>query len=313
MRTPLTRTPVLAALVLLLVSVPVQAGNFSRMVIFGDSLSDPGNAFALTGHLSNRPYSLIPDAAYAIGGLHFSNGSTWAEHMGTRLGLADSVGPAFRSPAFSNYAVGAARARPTGDMSLSTQVGIFLARHGNAAPADALYVVFVGGNDVRDAIEPFVNPDYVGPPADVILADAVQSIGGNIQLLLDAGARHVLVVNAPNLGVVPAVTAQGPLAQFLAQMLSNDFNTGLAAALAALQADPRLELLQFDLFTFLNFAVSNPGVLGVTNATAPCITPNVIAGAICNNARDYLFWDGIHPTAIGHQLIADAVVQLIPQ
>src|ERR1043165_1234372 len=64
---------------------------FDRIVVFGDSLSDPGNAFALTGqHLTPPSYgmttpedllTLIPDAPYARGGNHFSNGPTWIEDL----------------------------------------------------------------------------------------------------------------------------------------------------------------------------------------------------------------------------------------
>lgn len=305
--------PFLLAALLALPAAPALAdGPYSRMVIFGDSLSDPGNAYALTGELSRKPYALIPDAAYAQGGLHFSNGSTWAEVLGARLGVGNSAGPAMRAPAtFSNYAVGGARARPVGAMDLSTQVGLFLAQNENVAPADALYVIFIGGNDVRDAIEPFVNPDYTGPPPEEIIGTAIQSVASNIQYLLDAGAHSILVMNAPNLGVVPAVALQGPDAQFLGQTLSGNYNFFLGNALSALQADPRLNLLQFDVFTFLSQAVAAPAALGLVEASVPCITPGVIAGAVCTNPRGYLFWDGIHPTEAGHRLIAMAVHDIV--
>jgi phospholipase/lecithinase/hemolysin len=299
------------ALLLALWALPSQADSYSRMVIFGDSLSDPGNAFALTGELSNRPYTLIPSAPYARGGLHFSNGNTWAEDLGTKLGVAKSVGPALRAPAFSNYAVGGARARPGGAMDLTTQVGLFLASYGNNAPGDALYVIFIGGNDIRDAMGWYIDPGYQGPTPDVVIGTAIQSIADNIQLLLAAGAHHVLVVNAPNLGVVPAVAMNGPQAQYLGQTLSAGFNFYLNNALTMLQLDPRLSLLQFDLFAFLNQAVAVPASLGLTEVSTPCITPGVVVGAVCNNPKSYLFWDGIHPTAAGHRLISDAVYNVI--
>ena len=52
------------------------AGQYGRLVVFGDSLSDPGNAFVLLTRVSVPPFELIPDAPYARGGLHFSNGAT---------------------------------------------------------------------------------------------------------------------------------------------------------------------------------------------------------------------------------------------
>ena len=52
---------------------PVLAeGQPQDVTVFGDSLSDPGNVFALTGAVSNTPYAVIPSAPYTVGGLHFS-------------------------------------------------------------------------------------------------------------------------------------------------------------------------------------------------------------------------------------------------
>src|SRR5438270_1787817 len=97
---------VLCALVLL---VPAWAGAdereggfrpFDRIVVFGTSLSDPGNAFALTGR-NLRPQDvrfdefLIPAFPYAEGGNHFSNGPTWIEQLARTIGLAASVRPAY--------------------------------------------------------------------------------------------------------------------------------------------------------------------------------------------------------------------------
>ena len=89
---------------------------FDQIVVFGDSLSDPGNAFALTGqHLTPPTYgmttpedllTLIPDAPYAKGGNHFSNGPTWIEDLGKSIGSARAW--ARRSP----RAIGTLRTTP---------------------------------------------------------------------------------------------------------------------------------------------------------------------------------------------------------
>src|SRR4051795_2458754 len=86
---------------------------FDRIVAFGASLSDPGNAFALRGGTNTPPDYLldpllVPSAPYARGGHHFSNGATWVEQLGQSLALAGSVRPAFDSASAhaTNYAVG---------------------------------------------------------------------------------------------------------------------------------------------------------------------------------------------------------------
>lgn len=297
----------LLVMVLALLALPAQAGNYSRLVVFGDSLSDPGNAYVLTGSQSHKPYDSIPSAPYSVGGHHFSNGSTWIEGLGASMGAGNSVGPAFQTPTFTNYAVGGARARPYGAMDLTTQVGYYLMTKGGADP-DALYVIFIGGNDIRDAIVPYIYvPGYDGSLTDGIFDPAAQAIVDNIGLLRYFGARNFLVVNGPNLGVVPAIAGYGPMAQFIGMSLSGDFNGRLDDALSVFDADPGINLVRFNMFNYLNGVVSAPAAYGFSDAQTPCITPDVIAGAVCSDAKDHLFWDGIHPTAAGHKQIAKAI------
>src|SRR5262245_37149922 len=111
----------LVALVLLAPSWAAAQVTFQRIVVFGTSLSDPGNAFALLGQANTPPYDtldpfLIPSAPYARGGHHFSNGATWIEQLARPLGFAGDVRSAFQGSGVrsSNYAVGGARARDEG-------------------------------------------------------------------------------------------------------------------------------------------------------------------------------------------------------
>ena len=99
---------------------------YSAIVVFGTSLSDSGNAFALRGGTNTPPDYildplLVPAAPYARGGHHFSNGATWVEQFARSLRLAGSVRPAFGSGSrkATNYAVGAARAYDDGQISIS--------------------------------------------------------------------------------------------------------------------------------------------------------------------------------------------------
>src|SRR2546427_12831291 len=101
-------------------------GELSRIVVFGDSLTDPGNAFVITHQVSVPPYQLIPDFPYARGGHHFSNGKTWVEQFGRGLDMSNSVCSALAARGkCSNYAVGGARARPGTLFDLSSQVAMF--------------------------------------------------------------------------------------------------------------------------------------------------------------------------------------------
>ena len=56
-----------------------QTGSFSSLFVFGDSLSDSGNAFVPTG-------GAIPASPPYLNG-RFSNGPIWVEHLAPALGF----------------------------------------------------------------------------------------------------------------------------------------------------------------------------------------------------------------------------------
>lgn len=65
----------------LLTASMAEGDEYSIIITFGDSGSDPGNYFQLFGEQEIQPFEPdnIPSAPYAVGGHHFSNGETWIE------------------------------------------------------------------------------------------------------------------------------------------------------------------------------------------------------------------------------------------
>ncbi len=272
-----------------------------RIVVFGTSLSDPGNAFALSGqhleppYLTLNPLTLIPESEtpYKVGGNHFSNGPTWVEQLALPLGLRTSVRPAYvqSSDGSSNYAVGGTRARNgvAGEVWLSQQVTRFLTDVGPRAPSDALYVIEVGGNDISDAL-------LTGNLA--VINEALFWVDNAIRRLHGAGARKFLVWNVPNLGRAPGIKALNALPHGLGQVLG----------LLENGPDPYrlqdIEIIQFNAFAKLEHVANNPARYGLQDVTHACIQPGTPPPSRCPNQDRYLFWDGIHPTRAGHAIIA---------
>lgn len=306
-----------ALLVLLLAPAPAFAGEgFDRVVAFGDSLADPGNAFAVTGQIQHKPYPVVPGAPYPIGGLHFSNGETWVEQLARELGAEPSANPAFREPGvFTNYAFGGARARgeagPGGSPTLTDQVALFLGDHGGVAPSDALYAISIGGNDLRDAA--FADPGQ----APAIIEAAVMAIAGNVQVLINKGARHFVIANQPNLSVVPAITLQGnPFLEVEALKASKGFNLALNDALDAIEKWAVLNgldvrIARINAFELTDTLATDPGSLGFADGSTPCLTFGVIDDAVCTDRDGHFYWDGIHPTRAGHALIAQRALEAL--
>lgn len=289
--------------------------RFSGIVVFGTSLSDSGNAFALRGEASTPPDFtldplLVPSAPYAKGGHHFSNGKTWIEQFAITVGLGDSVRPAFATTdaGATNYAVGGARAYEDGiNVNLTQQVTAFLERSGGVAPADALYAIEMGSNDVRNAFVVYASGGNGGP----ILEAAIGSIAVNIQRLYAAGAREFLVWVAPNVALTPAIRTLGPAAGGLATYLTQVFNAGLTQVLGQLSYGlPGVVFTRLDAYQLLNAIVANPAAFDLTTVVTACVTPN-IQPYTCKQADEFLFWDGIHPTKAGHAILAQETANVL--
>ena len=308
-----------ALVLFLLLSLPLAPAAFADdvtgLIVFGDSLSDPGNYFVAFGLLSQQPFAPIPDAPYAIGGHHFSNGATWAEQLAEALRLPTSGKPALREPGvFTNYAVGRARARAGAPVfpayDLSTQVGMFLSDFGGHAPSDALYVVWIGANDLDDALNALVS-DPSGTTSIGIIHAAVLTETGNIQALWATGARTFLILNVPDLAITPAVRALGPTAQLVATQLTAAYNGALDQVLNALQGLSQIHFFRLDVSALFDDVLAAPQAAGLTNVEDSCLTFGVTGRALCATPQSYLFWDGIHPTAAGHDIIANAALQAL--
>lgn len=252
---------------------------------------------------------LIPDRPYAKGGLHFSNGATWVEQLAQPLGFADNTRPAFRELGTdaTNYAIGGARARNTeANAGFGFQVNAFLNTFGGTAPADALYVIEFGSNDVRDALA----------AADpTILASALTSIGNNIGALYGAGARKFLVCNAPDISLTPAVLTLDTLFPGAAQsahVLSMSFNDGLNALLASLAGAPGVEIVRVDFFQKLTDIVAEPTAFDLRVVDTACVMPNT-PPYTCQQPDQFIFWDGIHPTQAVHAIISQEAATVLAQ
>ena len=130
------------------------APAFEHLVVFGDSLSDAGNA----GRASNGP--------------------VWVEHLADRLGL--QLSPSQRGG--TNFAVGGARLDPrSGPHSLRAQVDAFLRRP--KPNGRMLVIVYGGGNDLLAAVG--------HPHAPLMMDAAVSALRSIVADLIAHGASDI--------------------------------------------------------------------------------------------------------------------------
>lgn len=298
---------------------------FSGIVAFGDSLSDPGNHFIEFGVSAKQPFEPIPSASYDIGGHHFTNGATWVEQLATVLHMPASGGPALRTPGvFTNYAFGRARARtctgvsascpdgayPVGVVDLNFEVTQFLTDFANNAPSGNLYVLWIGANDLDDALGALAVGDAA--TAGAIIQAAVGAEASALEALYTAGARTFLVPRAVNFAFTPLVKSLGPGAEFAATQVAAFYDGGLDLVIAGLSALPGINFIRFDGNAVFAAIEANPGAFGITDAQDSCLAFGIIGHAHCEMPNTHLFWDGIHPTTTGHSFVAAGVLQVLP-
>ena len=291
----------------------IHASPFSGLFIFGDSLSDPGNNAIALGSTASPPYnvtlrgeitsnSFIPTFPYASS-YQYSNSDVWAYQFATLLGLPSQVaGPVLGGGVGGNYAFGGATTGPldnVGIPSLLTQAASFVSSLGaNPAPAEALYVIAGGGNNARAALRAIAGGADAGSTIAATSAQFAADVGEIVDSLQSKGAQTFIVWDVGNLGLAPAVAADGPLATALATALAESMNAALSLRLAS-ERDVRT----FDGFGLMTAVTTNPAAYGFTNTT------DAAGAAPGADLSTYLYWDGIHPTAAGHALLAKSMYE----
>jgi phospholipase/lecithinase/hemolysin len=285
---------------------PLTARAYSALYVFGDSLSDAGNDYIGTSGLE-------PAAPYVNG--QFSNGPIWVEGLSEGLGLGP-IRPALSGG--TDYAFGGATtgypataSSPVLVPSVTQQVGLFLlSAVGSVAPSSALYAVWIGSNDIFNIITNGVT----GTTAQQQAQGAAQTEAAALATLAAHGARDFLVPLVGDLGATPTLTLLGTQASAAGTALSLIYDAALEADLAGLTATPGIDLTYLDTFSLLDSAIADPASYGLTNVTSPCYVGLYTGGgSVCATPDQYLFWDNLHPTAVGQALIARAALEAVPE
>jgi hypothetical protein len=90
-------------------------------------------------------------------------------------------------------------------------------------------------------------------------------------------------------------------------MDSTQFDSLLATTLTNLKSSLNVNIYQLDVLSTFNDILANPSNYGFTNVTQPAYNGSTTV----SDPDHYLFWDGKHPTRVGHQLLANAGYDLI--
>ena len=299
-----------------------QAPAFSRLVVFGDSLSDTGNVRARTSAKSSGAID-YPSHTFNYDNGRFTNDTDTDPASHTYLGVwHEQLARSFLGvPAATNslggglnYAFGGAittdgthqevEETPVADITITIddmgkQLDDYFAQH--VVDPSALYIVWGGSNDIR-------NDD-----TSANVTATVGRVANLVSRLGTAGAKYIMVPNVVPIGDAPRYsgTPEGPPKNQAAAEYRKELAGGLDGVQSTLAAQGFTPTIyRVDEWADTVRIFSNGPRFGFTNITKPA-QDNSSA-----NPDEYIFWDDLHPTTAGHYRLAltayNAIVNLPP-
>jgi|CZKL01.1.fsa_nt_gi phospholipase/lecithinase/hemolysin len=287
--------------------------DITSIVVLGDSLSDTGNV----AHLTELKYGVrIPGPVGDYTDGRFTDGydtlppaqnyfGVWIEQLAASMPSKPEVKDSLDGG--TDYAYGFATTGkgtglftfgPSNSLSVNVdnigqQITNYLSKHPKISDK-TLFVVWGGAIDVL----------YTTSSQAVIEAGVNQTL--NIERLIKAGGTRFIVPNLPPLGLVPRLNGS-PTTSIPATEASALYNTVLTDGLRLLREAYRhkhLHLSQLDVFALFNKIVAAPGKYSLANITASS------QGAAVD-PDSYLFWDDLHPTTRGHNILALTAAEIL--
>lgn len=257
--------------------------QFNQLVVLGDSLSDDGNVdIATSGQFPGSNYAPGrytdgPNTSPATNGPQ----GLWVDQFAARTGI--TVQPFLAGTGGTDYAFASAETGSNGQFDVSDQLGYYAAQHPSGASSTAIYALWAGANDIFDWKDP---------------KTAADNIYKNILSLAAAGGKEFVWINLPPLGGTPFANSNKE--QVALNAATTQFNNEYYTDVQALKA-LGINIVSVDVNNLFTQIATNPSNYGFTNVTDSAQNLTGI------NPDNYLFWDDVHPTAVGHELVANLV------
>jgi phospholipase/lecithinase/hemolysin len=268
------------------------ASNFTGIVAFGDSLSDPGNASIGTlGADPGAGYATrnVPGVPFPVG--YYTNPQSgsgpaglWIDQLAAELGVPDPS-PFLAPLGGTNYAVASSFTAGYNGLApgMDAQVADFLAAVADNAPSSDLYTFWGGANDIFDGLNPVTAANNIESEIEAVAAD---------------GGKDFLWLNLPPLGATPGLLAEGPPFSTAANLATSEFDAEWAVDINNLDS-LGIDVIGVNVASLFNNVAADPAAYGLTNVTGAC---DAIAGC---NPNTFLYWDAEHPTTEADSLVAN--------
>ena len=318
---------------------------FTHIFVIGDSLVDAGNALGLAEWYDNLPFQSLPEGAptedlgYFLG--RFSNGYTFADLVSNKsIGLVTEpifpyhfedpwlgipIAPFANDPTGinTNYAYGGSHIRNGTEVvpDLDEQTDALRDAVDGHIPSNALIIVTMGGNDVRDLAPTGTDPVPQAAAYTELRECAIQ-LQHELSQLIGDGARNICITGLANVGIIPRYDRDGDGVLNATEQMRSAAATDYSIYLDTLirtQVVPALQA-QGATVTYVPlmdyFDANGNLVAGALSANLPTIAAlhGLTTDELSNNLltyKDLVFYDHVHPNAQAHALLGAYMQSMI--
>lgn len=263
--------------------------KITRLVIFGDSLSDTGRLKKWT--------QIMPESPFWLG--RFSNGGTWSDFLGKQANVAVlnySTGGAVTKQNISRpslaqikkYVTEVGRYFVTGSIrnfvdEYRTSPWALNGKKKIPAVDKTLFVLWGGANDFlsrwdkfQDVQDFMTKPDLRDKGWQSVSANTVANNTLELRGLIQMGAKNIVVANLPDVGITPRMReysgynmnlpgSQHQFARKLSEIIAK-YNQDLSDAIDKVKAEfPDVRIVLFDSAAALKMLMDGQGPRGEAN------------------------------------------------
>ncbi|XWS30837.1 hypothetical protein CRYUN_Cryun23aG0025100 [Craigia yunnanensis] len=328
-----------AAIVLVLGTLGSAETTSLVTFVFGDSLAEVGNNNHLPYSLarSDYPWYGIDFTGKKATG-RFTNGRTIGDILSEKLGASSP--PPYLSLSQNddvilqgvNYASGGAGIlNETGlyfvqRLTFDDQINYFKMTKENIRVKigeeaanklcnEATYYIGIGSNDyVNNFLQPFL-PDGQQYTHDEFVELLTSTLEQQLLRLYQLGARKILYHGLGPLGCIPSQRVKSNTGQCLTRVNEwvMEFNSKVQNLINSLNKRlPNAQMMFADTYSAVLDLIINPTVYGFKIGNTSCCNVDTSIGGLClpnsklcNERKDYVFWDAFHPSDAANVVLAE--------
>lgn len=274
-------------------STLLYAEQYSRVVAFGDSLTD---------HNGLNQY--VPTAPEAFTNCQGAP-CVWVEYMAAQLGMDvvnNAIGGAMSKGHSDEELQAAIDSGALPPLGLVGQVDTYVSQSPEFDAEETLFAIWIGGNDLLE----FLRGESPAETPQALVQGAMANIESAMAALIDAGALNFLVLTIPDLSQSPAFNQMPEENRGDIKSLVEGFNQALTVTVAGVEYQtPDAAVINFDVFELMNGLIGQEVFENVTGTYLELDANGDPTGNVNGDASDFLFYDPIHPTTAAHAIVGD--------